>query len=85
MKKTITTIVMIGLIMLALYVSNTYTREARVDRVEGNTVVFIDLTKHEWQYEASENESYKEGQKVKLIMSNMDTTDIRDDKIMKVK
>ena len=85
MKKIVITIAMVSMMTLGLHMSNTYTREVVVDSIENNIVTFIDTTGNMWEWEAREDENYKEGQEVKLIMNNMDTTDITDDTIVKIK
>lgn len=85
MKKIMITIAMVGMMALGLHMSNTYTRDVVIDSIENNIVTFIDTTGNMWEWEAREGETYKEGQEVKLIMNNMDTTDITDDTIVKIK
>ena len=85
MKKVMMCLVIVMLMILGIKISNTYVREARVEKVENNVVTFVDTTDNEWEWEMKDGENYDEDQEVRLVMSNMDTTDITDDIIIKIK
>ena len=88
MKKImmiITTMVIVIAMMTALYVAHIYVRDAKVDKVENNIVTFLDHTGNLWEWKIEDDENYCKNQEVRLIMNNMDTPDISDDTIVKVK
>lgn len=82
MKKIMAVLIVMIALIFSMKVSNTYTREARVDKIENNVVTFIDATGNLWE---AYDEGYEIGQEVKLIMSNFNTDDITDDVIIKIK
>ena len=85
MKDMMKLALVTALIVFGIYMSNVYTRNAKVDSIEGNIVTFVDTTDNEWTWKMSDNESYEEGQEVKLVMSTLDTDDMTDDVILKIK
>ena len=85
MKDMIRLVIVTGLIVLGIYVSNVYTRDVIVDSIEGNIVTFVDTADNKWEWETTDSESYYEGQEVRLVMSTLDTDDMTDDVILKIK
>ncbi len=85
MKRIIVSILLMVMMVAGLRVGSTYSREARVDKAEGNIVTFIDTTGNLWEWELTDSESYQEGESVKLIMSDMNTAGITDDEILEIR
>lgn len=74
-------LVIITTVMITSHIESHYTREAIVQSVEDNTVVFVDNMGYTW--EASEIENITEGQIVELKMFTNHTNDIINDDIIK--
>ena len=85
MKDVMRLALVVIMMIFGLSVANTYSREATVEKIEDNIVTFIDTTDNEWEWELEEGEKYQENQKVKLIMSNLDTVNITDDIILRIR
>lgn len=64
---------------------NSYSIDAKVSNVQGETVTFVDSTDNLWMWTLEEGESYTKGEEVKLYF-NDNNTDVRyDDVITKVR
>ena len=74
----LTTIIMT--IIITSYIESHYTREAVVQSVEDNTVVFVDNMGYTW--EAADVENITKGQTVELKMFTNHTNDIIHDDIV---
>lgn len=74
-------LVIITTVMITSHIESHYTKEAIVQNVEDNTVVFVDNMGYTW--EASEIENITEGQIVELKMFTNHTNDIINDDIIK--
>lgn len=72
--------IIIVLLAITSYVSTTYTREACVDSITEDVVVFVDNTGNTWEYD---NVDVVEGQRVILVMNTSYTDNIIDDDIIK--
>ena len=77
-----------GFIFLAIVIDkidSTYTREAKVNSIEGNIITFEDTNGNFWEWE-QEKEDFQIKEKVTLIMDTRGTdTNIRDDEIVRIK
>ena len=82
-KITMMVLLLVFGFCLAIAATTVYTREARVDRVEGLTVYLVDTTGHEWVLVDCYAE---EGEEVKLLMHTNNTEDVfTDDYIVSIK
>lgn len=74
-------LVIITTVIITSHIESHYTKEAIVQSVEDNIVVFVDNMGYTW--EASEIENITEGQIVELKMFTNHTNDIINDDIIK--
>lgn len=74
-------LVIIITVMITSHIESHYTREAMVQSMEDNTVVFVDNMGYTW--EATDVENITEGQVVELKMFTNHTNDIIHDDIIK--
>ena len=77
----------IALMCVINVIDTRYTREARVDSIEGNVITFEDENGNFWEWEKEENEKeYKVKERVTLKMDTKGTDRvIEDDVIRRVK
>lgn len=77
----------IALMCVISVIDTRYTREARVDSIEGNVITFEDENGNFWEWEKEENEKeYKVKERVILKMDTKGTDRvIEDDVIRRVK
>jgi len=77
----------IALMYVINVIDTRYTREARVDSIEGNVITFEDENGNFWEWEKEENEKeYKVKERVVLKMDTKGTDRvIEDDVIRRVK
>lgn len=88
MKKFLVVMITLVCFIGAFYFyskSNIYTRQAVVDSIDGNMIIFVDNCGYSWEWEEEEEENpYIIGEKVTLRMDDMNTQTIFDDKILTV-
>ena len=65
--------------------SNIYTRQAVVDSINGNLIIFCDNCGYMWDWKEEEENPYAVGEKVMLYMDDMNTKTIYDDVIITIK
>ena len=80
-RCTLLLITIVITIMTTSHIESHYTREAMVQSMEDNTVVFVDNMGYTW--EATDVENITEGQMVELKMFTNHTNDIIYDDIIK--
>ena len=65
--------------------SNTYTRQAVVDSIDGDLITFCDNCGYMWEWQEDTKKPYTIGKKVMLYMDDMNTETIYDDAIITIR
>lgn len=64
--------------------SSNYTRQAVVDSINDNLIIFVDNCGYMWEWEEDAEKPYTIDEKVILYMDDMNTTTIYDDVIIAI-